>query len=318
MTWGKVLAVAVAIGIAAGAAWWFWLGPGTEPPSSACSGAERSEARDSAVAFPPTVVWQPEALPAFATDDDEQIMLAVSPLGPDWVASGRTSTGPTLHGFVLRSDNGTWGAGPDDALDFAEAEVGHLVEFSHRAVAAGLVPTGEVRTGVWVNRGAPAWQEGSGPFQMSRPAALAAGEHSLLLLGAAVGDGPPLAWSSDEGSIWERVELQLPVEPNLATFAAARPNGDAWLAVGALSRGVDRPVWPGRRPMGPRGPASSSIGRASTWPSRWACIGPPRDGWPLASPPTCAGSEPGAWATRSPGRRRTACAGAPRSPTSSP
>lgn len=270
MTWGKVLAVVVAIAIAAGAAWWFWLGPATEPPSGACPAAERFEGRDSQVAFPPTVTWKAEELPAFATDGDEQIMLAVSPLEHGWMASGRTSTGPTSHGFVLRSDDGTWSAGPDDARDFAEAEVGHLVEFRRRVVAAGLVSTGDVRTGVWVNRGAPAWQEGSGPFERSRPTALAAGGRSLLLLGAADWDGPPLAWSSNEGSVWERVELELPVEPNLASFAAARPNGDAWLAVGALSRGVDRPVWP--------------VAWASTDGATWACLLLDRAGFDVAQP----------------------------------
>ena len=58
VTWVKVLASFVAIAVAAGAAWWFWLGPGIAPPASACPAAERAEIVGSDVAFQPTVAWQ--------------------------------------------------------------------------------------------------------------------------------------------------------------------------------------------------------------------------------------------------------------------
>jgi hypothetical protein len=271
MTWVKVLASFVAIAVAAGAAWWFWLGPGTLPPTSACPAAERADIAESDVAFQPTIAWQPAELPAFATDGDEQIMLAVSALEDGWVAAGRTSTGPTSHGFLLRSiDDGTWHPGPDDAIAFAEAEIGLIVEFSRRAVAAGSVWTGDVRTGVWVNRGAPAWQEGSGPFQRSHPTALGAGGRSLLLLGAADSGGVPLAWTSDEGSIWERLDLRLPVDPNLVSFSSVRASDDGWLAVGSLSRGVDQPTWP--------------VAWASRDGATWTCLLLDRAGFDAVTP----------------------------------
>ena len=242
--WVRLVAVAAAIGVVASVAWWL-VGPGAAPATGACAAAEPADAPDGPVVFEPTITWEPADLPEAATDGDEQIMLAVSSLDHGWLASGRSSTGPESHGFVLRStDSVDWTLSPGDAVEFANAEIGLMSEFDGRVVASGSVSTDAVRTGVWVNRGTAVWHPARGPFEGSRPTALAAGERALLLLGASDSGGGPLAWTSPEGSVWKRLDLHLPVDPDIAAFWSVRPDGDGWLAVGSLSRGVDAPSLP--------------------------------------------------------------------------
>ena len=240
--WVKLVAAAVAIAVIVGASWWALVGPGSAPPVDACSAAERAAVRDAPVAFEPTIQWQPAELPEVATDGDEQVMLAVAPRRSGWVATGRTSNGPRSHTFVLAtSDGATWQADPADAVRFGGAEIGLLAEFDGPVIAAGSVSADVMGIGVWVGRGSLAWQVASGPFEGFTPTALGAGERSALLLGAA---DAPAAWSSVDGVSWDQLTLDLPVAPELASFAAVRSDDDGWLAAGSISRGVDAPAAP--------------------------------------------------------------------------
>jgi hypothetical protein len=243
--WVRLVAAVAAIGVVAGGAWWL-IGPGADPGLVACDDAERADVPVVPVVFEPTISWEPAALPANATDPDEQLMLAVSPLGHGWVAAGVSSSGPETRAMMLHTTDGvTWGTEPDEAPRFSDAEVDLLAEVDdRRVVASGTISAGSPSTGAWVARGGAAWDAADGPFDASRPTAIAAGNGGLLLLGAVEPGGAPVAWTSPTGSRWERVELRLPVEPAHAAFAAVRPDDGGWLGTGSLSRGVDAAAWP--------------------------------------------------------------------------
>jgi hypothetical protein len=237
---GAVIAVIAVIGAGA------WLLVGRDALArAACAGPQPTEVEAAPVVFEPTISWQSAELPDVATGPDQQVMLAVTSRDHGWVATGNSSDGPTSHGFVLSTTDGSaWLSDPTDAVQFDETEIRLLVEVDRRVVAAGSIWTGDVRTGTWVNRGGTSWQAGNGAFDRSAPTALGARVGSLLMLGRADPSGHPLAWASATGAEWAPIDLRLPVDPALATFASVRPDGEGWIAVGSLSRGVDTPAWP--------------------------------------------------------------------------
>jgi hypothetical protein len=240
--WARLLVVAVVLTAVGGAAWWFWAGP--DPGlADACVTAERAAVRGAPAVFEPTIHWQAADLPEIATDADEQVMLAVTQQGRHgWVAAGRVSIGPEWHALMLASTDGaTWQSEPGQAVRFAGAEIGSLVELDRRVIAAGSLSGMTSGTGVWVGRGPLAWQVARGRFEGFTPTALAAGEGSALLLGIA---DAPAAWSSVDGVTWDQLALDLPVAPALASFAAVRPDDDGWLAVGSIAPDVDGPAAP--------------------------------------------------------------------------
>lgn len=113
--WVRLVAAVAAIAVVAGGAWWL-IGPWASPPAGACAASEPADLPAAEIIFEPTIGWQPAELPEAVTNDDEQVMLAVSPLDHGWLASGSTSTGPDTHGFMLRSPDGMeWRSDPDDA-----------------------------------------------------------------------------------------------------------------------------------------------------------------------------------------------------------
>jgi hypothetical protein len=244
--WARLLAAVMAIAIAGGAAWWFWLGPGTAPPADACGAAERVDVPGAPAVFEPTVFWQLAELPALATDGDEQVMLGGAAFHHGWVASGRSSSGPDSNGFILSSPDGfEWRYGPADAAGFADTEIGLLVERDRTIVAVGSASgSGQVGIRAWISHDGIHWRSAAGPFDRSSPTAVGNGDQSLLLFGVAESGDHPLAWSSSGGNRWERVDLQLPVDPELARIGAIQSAGEGWLAVGDLSRGVDSQAWP--------------------------------------------------------------------------
>ena len=271
--WVRIVTAVGAIAIAGGAAWWLWLGPGTDPPIGACVDAERPDARGGPAIFEPVVSWQHAELPALATDDDEQIMLGATAFDHGWVASGRSSSGPDSHGFIVSSLDGIdWRAEPADAARFAGAEISLLVERERSIVAVGSVSDGSGHGGIgaWVSAFGLDWRDASGPFDRSWPTALGVRDPSLLLVGQAASGDRPLAWTSNGGDHWERVDLQLPVAPEFARIGAVRSAGDTWLGVGDLSRGVDRPAWP--------------VAWASADGATWTCLLLDRAGFDVATP----------------------------------
>lgn len=239
--WSRLVAATTVMTIIGAAAWWLWLGPAADPPVGACGEAERAAAVDAPAVLEPTVRWQAADLPATATDEDEQVMLAVALIDQGWVASGRRSNGPDSQALMLWSTDGGWASGPADGIRFGDAEIRLLEEFDGRVLAAGSLARQSPATGVWVGRAPHAWQVVRGAFEGVAPVALAAGERSAVLIGVA---DVPAVWSSADGVTWDRLALDLPVDPTIAEFAAVRPDGDRWLAVGSLSRSVDGPVRP--------------------------------------------------------------------------
>jgi hypothetical protein len=121
-----------------------------------------------------------------------------------------------------------------------------LVERERTIVAVGSVVSGSGQLGIgaWVSVDGMNWRAASGPFDRSQPTDLGIRDPSLLLIGEAESGDHPLAWTSNGGDRWERVNLQLPVDPKIARIGAIRSAGEGWLAVGDLSRGVDNPAWP--------------------------------------------------------------------------
>jgi len=244
--WARIMAAVIAVAVAGGAAWWFWLGPETAPSADACGAAERADVPSAPAVFEPTVSWQLAELPAFATDGDEQVMLGGAAFGHGWVASGRSRSGPDSNGFILSSPDGfEWRHGATDAAGLADTEIGLLVERERTIVAVGSASgSGQVGIRAWISLDGINWRAAAGPFDRSSPTAVGTRDQSLLLVGVAESGDHPLAWTSNGGNHWERVNLQLPVDPEVARIGAIQSDGAGWVAVGDLSRDVDSPAWP--------------------------------------------------------------------------
>lgn len=206
-------------------------------PSS--SGAPLSSGSGSTPATSPSAAGSP-ASPADAFVDvpaSEGVLNAISAADGMIVAGG--FSGPVFTSTILAFDGSSWSVA--DAPD-APGQVAGIARLGDRWIAVGNgLP--DIRSGsIWSSANGRAWE----PVQTIEDAALydvIAGDGVVIAVGAGLDaemNATAAAWSSTDGTTWERATVE---GPDKASMGSVATTPDGFIATGDRRLGDARPIW---------------------------------------------------------------------------
>jgi hypothetical protein len=212
-------------------------GDGSAAPSS--SGAPLPSASGSTPATSPSAAGSP-ASPADAFVDvpaSEGVLNAISAADGTIVVGG--FSGPVFTSTILVFDGRSWSVA--DVPD-APGQVAGIARLADRWIAVGNgLP--DIRSGfIWSSADGRAWE----PVQTIEDAALydlVAGDGAVIAVGAGLDaemNATAAAWSSTDGTTWERATVEGPDKASMGSVATT-PGG--FIATGDRRLGDSRPIW---------------------------------------------------------------------------
>jgi hypothetical protein len=212
-------------------------GDGSAAPSS--PGAPLPSASGSTPGTSPSAEASP-ASPADAFVDvpaSEGVLNAIS-AGDGMIVAGGFS-GPVFTSTILAFDGSSWSVA--DVPD-APGQVAGIARLEDRWIAVGNgLP--DIRSGfIWSSADGRAWE----PVQTIEDAALydvIAGDGVVIAVGAGLDaemNATAAAWSSTDGTTWERATVE---GPDKASMGSVASTADAFMATGDRRLGDARPIW---------------------------------------------------------------------------